>query len=261
MEREALAERLKNVAEIHVFAVPGLPEITRDADLGSLIAGAVRKTGRAVEVGDVFVVAQKIVSKAEGAIVRLETVDASPVAGEWAAAYEKDPRLVEVVLRESRRIVRMSHGVIIAETRHGFVCANAGVDTSNVPPGFATLLPRDPDASAARLRDALIDELGFPVAVIVSDTFGRPWREGVVNVAIGVAGLRPLLDYRGCVDSFGTRLQSTVMAIADELAGAAELVMRKATGIPVAIVRGAAEWAGDGTAQMLVRDASRDLFR
>jgi coenzyme F420-0:L-glutamate ligase/coenzyme F420-1:gamma-L-glutamate ligase len=237
MEREALAERLKSVAEIHVFAVPGLPEITRDADLGSLIARAAGKAGRAVEIGDVFVVAQKIVSKAEGAVVRLDDVDASPLAGEWAAAHEKDPRLVEVVLRESRRIVRMSHGVI------------------------ATLLPRDPDASAGRLRDALTAQLGFPVAVIVSDTFGRAWREGVVNVAIGVAGLRPLLDYRGCVDSFGRRLQSTVMAIADEIAGAAELVMRKATGTPVAIVRGAAEWAGDGGAQLLVRDAARDLFR
>jgi len=135
--------------------------------------------------------------------VRLDEVAPSPAATDWAAEHHKDPRLIEVILRESRRIVRMAHGVIIAETRHGFVCANAGVDTSNVPPGFATLLPRDPDGSAARLRDALMGELGCSVAVIVADTFGRPWREGVVNVAIGVAGLRPLLDYRGCVDSFG----------------------------------------------------------
>jgi len=247
--------------EIHVVGVPGLPEIARGADLGALIANAVTKRIGTVEIGDVFVVAQKIVSKAEGAIVRLDEVTPSPAAEEWAAAHQKDPRLIEVIFRESRRIVRMAHGVLIAETHHAFVCANAGVDTSNVPQGFATLLPRDPDASAARLRDALMSALGCSVAVIVSDTFGRPWREGVANVAIGAAGIRPLLDYRGCADSFGRTLQSTVIAIADELASAAELVMRKTTGTPVAIVRGAAEWSGEGSARMLVRDASRDLFR
>jgi coenzyme F420-0:L-glutamate ligase/coenzyme F420-1:gamma-L-glutamate ligase len=249
------------MAELHVIAVPGLPEIVRGADLALLIANAVTKTTRTVDIDDVFVVAQKIVSKAEGAVVKLDEVSPSPAAEEWAAEHQKDPRLIEVVLRESRRIVRMAHGVIIAETHHGFVCANAGVDTSNVPPGFATLLPRDPDASAARLRDELIGSFGCSVSVIVADTFGRPWREGAVNVAIGVAGLRPLLDYRGCADSFGRTLQSTVIAIADELASAAELVMRKTKGTPVAIVRGAAEWGAEGTARALVRDASRDLFR
>jgi coenzyme F420-0:L-glutamate ligase / coenzyme F420-1:gamma-L-glutamate ligase len=247
--------------EIHVVAVPGLPEIARGADLGVLIANAVTKITRTVEIDDVFVVAQKIVSKAEGAVVKLDEVSPSPAAEEWAAEHHKDPRVVEVILRESRRIVRMAHGVLIAETHHGFVCANAGVDTSNVPPGFATLLPRDPDASAARLRDELTGAFGCSIPVIVSDTFGRAWREGAVNVAIGVAGLQPLLDYRGCADSFGRMLQSTVIAIADELASAAELVMRKTAGTPVAIVRGAGEWSGEGAARMLVRDASRDLFR
>jgi len=249
------------MAEINVLAVPGLPEIVHGHELGVLIANAVTKTTRTVDIGDIFVVAQKIVSKAEGAVVKLDEVTPSPAAEEWAAAHHKDPRVVEVIFRESRRIVRMERGIIIAETRHGFVCANAGVDASNVPAGFVTLLPNDPDASAERLRDALIGAFGRSVATIVSDTFGRPWREGVVNVALGVAGLRPLVDYRGCVDPFGRRLESTVMAIADELASAAELVMRKTAGTPVAIVRGAAEWVGTGTGRMLVRDASRDLFR
>src|SRR5262245_27515523 len=247
--------------ELHVVALPGLPEIARGDDVGALIAGAVARDGRTIETGDVFVVAQKIVSKAEGAIVELDTVTPSPRAGAWAATYGKDPRLVEVVLRESRRIVRMERGIIIAETSHGFVCANAGVDASNVTMGLVTVLPRDPDASAERIREALSRAFGRAIGVIVSDTFGRPWREGVVNVALGVAGLRPLLDYRGCRDPFGRRLESTVMAVADELASAAELVMRKTAGMPVAIVRGAAEWVGEGTGRMLVRDASLDLFR
>ncbi|OLE85222.1 MAG: coenzyme F420-0:L-glutamate ligase [Acidobacteria bacterium 13_1_20CM_2_65_9] len=249
------------MAEINVVALPGLPEIVRGDELGVLIANAVTKTIRTVNIGDIFIVAQKIVSKAEGAVVKLDEVTPSPAAEEWAAAHQKDPRVVEVIFRESRRIVRMERGIIIAETRHGFVCANAGVDASNVPAGFVTLLPPDPDASAERLRDALIGAFGRSVATIVSDSFGRPWREGVVNVALGVAGLRPLVDYRGCLDPFGRRLESTVMAIADELASAAELVMRKTAGTPVAIVRGAVEGVGEGTGRMLVRDASRDLFR
>src|SRR5262245_1223498 len=247
--------------ELTVAALAGIPEIARGNDLAAIILAALTKNMWTIDRGDVFVVAQKIVSKAEGAIVALDEVTPSAAAQRWAASYRKDPRVVEVILRESRRIVRMERGLIIAETRQGFVCANAGVDASNVPNGYVTLLPRDPDASAARLRDALIDRLGCEVAVIVSGSFGRPWREGVVNVALGVAGLRPLADYRGCTDAFGRRLESTVMATADELAAAAELVMRKTAGMPVAIVRGAAEWVGDGTGQVLVRDASRDLFR
>ena len=247
--------------DLHIFAVPGIPEVVPGADLGALIADAVARSGRAIEAGDIVVVAQKIVSKAEGAIVRLDEVTPSAMASRWAAETAKDPRVVEVILRESSRIVRMDRGILIAETRHGFVCANAGVDASNVEPGLVTVLPDDLDASAERLRAALCESQRCPVAVIVSDTFGRAWREGVVNVALGVAGLQPLLDYRGGADSFGRALTSTVIALADELAGAAEIVMRKSAGTPVAIVRGAAEWRGDGNGRMLVRDPSRDLFR
>jgi coenzyme F420-0:L-glutamate ligase/coenzyme F420-1:gamma-L-glutamate ligase len=247
--------------DLRLFAVPGIPDVSRGADLGALIAVAVSRFGRRVEAGDVIVVAQKVVSKAEGAIVRLDDVAPSPAAIQFAADTGRDARLVEVILRESTRIVRMERGILIAETRHGFICANAGVDASNVAPGFVSLLPHDPDASAERLRVALSAAFGCPVAVIVSDTFGRAWREGVINVALGVSGLRPLLDYRGSTDSYGRPLTSTVIALADELAGAAEIVTRKSAGTPVAIARGAAEWVGEGNGRMLVRDASRDLFR
>ena len=247
--------------ELHVSAVRGIPEVRRGDDLAAVIAGAIARDGRRIHAGDVIVVAQKIVSKAEGATVRLDEVAPSAMAEAWAEANGKDPRVVEVVLRESRRIVRMDRGVLIAETRHGLVCANAGVDASNVPTGFVTLLPEDPDASAARLRAGLVAALGCDVAVIVSDTFGRPWREGVVNVAIGSAGLQPLLDYRGTADAHGRPLTSTVIAVADELAAAAELVTRKSACTPVAVVRGAAEWMGEGSARMLVREPARDLFR
>jgi coenzyme F420-0:L-glutamate ligase/coenzyme F420-1:gamma-L-glutamate ligase len=207
------------------------------------------------------VVAQKIVSKAEGAVVALADVRPSRLAAAWAAAHGRDPAVVEVVLAESRRIVRMDRGIIIAETRHGYICANAGVDASNVPPGYVTLLPRDPDDSAARLRADLARRWATPIGVVVSDTFGRPWREGVVNVALGVAGLSPLLDCRGTTDPFGRRLHTTVIAVADEIAGAAELVMGKTAGRPVAIVRGAPAPAGPGAGSDLLRDPSTDLFR
>jgi coenzyme F420-0:L-glutamate ligase / coenzyme F420-1:gamma-L-glutamate ligase len=242
-----------------------MPDVAAGADIGALIAAAIAGAGHTVEPGDVVVVAQKIVSKAEGAAVRLDEVTPTPGATAWAAEHGKDPRLVEVVLRESKRIVRMEHGILIAETHHGFVCANAGVDASNVLPGYVTVLPRDPDGSAARIRAALTppfwNHASDHVGVIISDTFGRPWREGVVNVALGVAGLRPLLDYRGCRDTYGRELTSTVIAIADEIAAAAELVMRKTARLPVAIVRGASEWLGEGAGAQLLRESSRDLFR
>ena len=248
-------------AEVHAFAVAGIPEVSPGDDLARLIADAVARTGRPVCDGDVFVVAQKIVSKSEGAIVPLAEIQPSALAQEWADTYGKDPRVVEIVLRESRRVLRMERGVIIAETRHGFVCANAGVDASNVPGGSVTILPRDPDGSAARLRDALNESFDRTIAVIVSDTFGRPWREGAVNVALGVAGLQPLLAYRGRADHHGRRLQTTVIAVADEIAAVAELVTGKTCRTPVAVVRGAAEWIGDGSGQTLLRHASMDLFR
>ena len=247
--------------DLQLFTLPGIPDIARGTDLGALIVASAARTGRGVETGDVFVIAQKIVSKAEGAIVRLDEVVPSATADAWAAEHGKDARVVEVIFREAKRMVRMDRGILIAETRHGFVCANAGVDASNVEPGYVTVLPADPDASAERLREGLSHAFGCAVAVIVSDTFGRPWREGVVNVALGVAGLRPLIDYRGRSDTYGRPLTSTVIALADELAGAAEIITRKSAGTPVAVARGAAEWVGEGNGRMLIRDASRDLFR
>lgn len=246
---------------IQVTALRSIPEIASGDDIGAAIAAAAAGEGVAVDAGDVFVVAQKIVSKAEGAVVTLDDITPSPRAISWAAEHHKDPAVVEVVLREAKRIVRMERGIIIAETRHGFVCANGGVDASNVRPGTVTVLPRDPDASAARIRGTLIARLGLNVAVIIADTFGRPWREGVVNVALGAAGLQALDDWRGRLDAFGRRLQTTIVAVADEMASAAELVMGKSSRTPVAIVRGAAEWIGEGTAAPLIRPAELDLFR
>jgi coenzyme F420-0:L-glutamate ligase/coenzyme F420-1:gamma-L-glutamate ligase len=247
--------------ELHVFALAGIPEITSNTDLAIAISEAVVKSQCTIEAGDVFVVAQKIVSKAEGAVGRLSGIVPSELASRWASAHGKDPALVEVVLQQSRRIVRMDRDVIISETHHGFVCANAGVDASNVEPGFVTILPRDPDQSASQLQQSLTARFGLPVATIIADTFGRPWREGVVNVALGVAGLQPLYDCRGRIDSHGRQLHSTVIAVADELACAAELVMGKTDARPVAVVRGAAEWTGHGSGAMLVRQGSLDLFR
>jgi coenzyme F420-0:L-glutamate ligase/coenzyme F420-1:gamma-L-glutamate ligase len=246
---------------LQLFAIPALPEVSHGADLADLIETALNEAGLAVEDGDVFVVAQKIISKAEGAIVRLDQVSPSPLAQQWAAAWRRDAAVIEIVLRESRRIVRMERGLIISETQHGFVCANAGVDASNVPQGFVTTLPRDPDASAAELQSALFARLNHSVAVIVADTFGRPWREGVVNVALGVAGLNPLLDCRGMQDHFGRTLETTVINVADEIASAAELVMGKLAQTPVVVVRGAAEWLGGGSGKNLIRPAATDLFR
>jgi coenzyme F420-0:L-glutamate ligase/coenzyme F420-1:gamma-L-glutamate ligase len=247
--------------ELHLFAVPGMPEVTEGADLAQLIASALTAARLTIHDGDVLVVAQKIVSKAEGAVVRLRDVSPSPLATAWGAAWRRDAAVIEVVLSESRRIVRMDRGIILSETHHGFICANAGVDASNVPDGFVTVLPRDPDASAERLQLALSDRFGRRVAAIVSDTFGRPWREGVVNVALGVAGLMPLLDCRGTPDQFGRTLEATVIGVADEIASAAELVMGKRAQTPVAIVRGAAEWLGSGRGTQLLRPAAADMFR
>jgi len=247
--------------DLRIFAIPGLPEATAGLDVGAAIAAAAVRAALAIEDGDVVVVAQKFVSKAEGAVAALAEVEPSALARAWAGRFGKDAAVVEIVLRQAARLVRMDRGVIIAETRHGLICANAGVDTSNAPAGFVTLLPDDPDRSAERARQAMRAAVGREVAVIVSDTFGRPWREGAINVAIGVAGLRPLLDYRGDADQFGRRLQTTVIAIADEIASAAELVMGKARRTPAAIVRGAGAWIGEGAASALIRPAASDLFR
>jgi coenzyme F420-0:L-glutamate ligase/coenzyme F420-1:gamma-L-glutamate ligase len=211
---------------------------------------------------DIIVVAQKIVSKAEGRVVDLQTVTPSTLANTIAESSEKDPKHVEVILRESANIIRMRGAHIIVETRHGFVCANAGVDRSNAGNGdLAVLLPIDPDRAAQKLRKRIRELAGVDVGVIISDTFGRAWRNGQVNVAIGIDGLTPIIDYRGSRDLFGNQLKVTQIAIADELASAAELVMRKSDGVPVAIIRGIAYAKGSGSIQQLIRPKEEDLFR
>jgi len=246
---------------IQIFSLLGLPEIQPGDDLARLIPDAARAQGLAISQGDIFVIAQKIVSKAEGRIVRLDAVQLSERAIAWAAAWGKDARLIELVLRESKRIVRMERGIIVAETRHGFVCANAGVDSSNAPAGTAILLPEDPDASARALQGELEKAFACPLGIVISDTFGRPWREGLVNVALGVAGIAALIDYRGQKDASGNVLSATIIAFADELASAAELVMGKSKGVPVAIVRGTHAQSARGSGRDLIRPAERDLFR
>jgi len=247
--------------EVRIIGIPGIPEIRSGDDLGAIISASIEQQSIEISAKDILVVAQKIVSKAEGKTVRLEDVRPSRMASEWGRAYHKDPRVVEVALSESARIVRMHRGVLISETRHGFVCANAGVDTSNVAQGYVTLLPDDADESARRVRQALGDELGAEAAVIVSDTFGRPWREGLVNVALGVAGLEPLIDLRGKPDWNGQVLRVTVMAVADELASAAELVMGKAAGVPAALIKGYSYQPAESSGRSLIRTPATDLFR
>jgi coenzyme F420-0:L-glutamate ligase / coenzyme F420-1:gamma-L-glutamate ligase len=247
------------VRGLEILPVEGIPEVRPGDDLPDLIA---RATGEDLRAGDILVVTHKIVSKAEGRLVDLRAVEPSALAKGFAARYGRDPRQIEVVLRESRRVVRMDRGLIIAETHHGFVCANAGVDASNVPGDDAVcLLPVDPDASAARLREALTARAGSDLAVIVSDSFGRPWREGITNVAIGVSGMEPLTDYRGQRDPYGYPLEASILAVADELAAAAELVMGKTEGIPAAIVRNYPYKPGRGRALDLLMAPERDLFR
>jgi coenzyme F420-0:L-glutamate ligase/coenzyme F420-1:gamma-L-glutamate ligase len=251
---------------LEVLALEGLPEVTAGDDLPALLAAALGVTRDALPLrsGDVLVVTQKVVSKAEGATVDLTAVEPRPEAVDFARRWDRDARQIEVVLREARRIVRMEHGVLIAETRHGFVCANAGVDASNVGPGsgsLVTLLPADPDGSARRIREGLRARLGADLPVVISDSFGRPWRWGIVDVAIGASGIRPLEDLRGAPDADGRPMRVTIRAIADEIASAAELALGKATGRPAAIVRGADPTLGEGSIAETLMDAASDLFR
>jgi coenzyme F420-0:L-glutamate ligase / coenzyme F420-1:gamma-L-glutamate ligase len=226
---------------IRIFPLTGIPEVVADDDLGGLLGDAVERL-RGLEEGDVLVVAQKVVSKAEGRV-------------------EEAGDVLEVILREARAVRRRRGELIIAETEHGFVCASAGVDRSNAPEdGWVVLLPRNPDASAAGIREALASRFGVAPTVIVSDSFGRAWRQGTTDVAIGVAGMQPLLDLRGTKDGRGRTLESTVIAVADELASAAELVLGKAEGVPAALIRGYSVPAGDGSARELVMPPERDLF-
>jgi coenzyme F420-0:L-glutamate ligase/coenzyme F420-1:gamma-L-glutamate ligase len=251
---------------LEVVALDGIPEIEPGDDLAGAIGDALERRPDLLPLrnDDVLVVTQKVVSKAEGAVVDLTTVEPRAEAIAFAERFGRDARQVEVVLREAQRIVRMDRGVLITETRHGFVCANGGVDASNVGPGsgsVVTLLPRDPDGSAARIRAAIRDRFGSDVPVVVSDSFGRPWRWGIVDVALGVSGLHPLDDLRGTTDHDGRVMQSTVRAVADELASAAELSLGKTAGRPVALVRGAAFVRGEGSIRELVMPAENDLFR
>jgi coenzyme F420-0:L-glutamate ligase/coenzyme F420-1:gamma-L-glutamate ligase len=246
-------------AELRVFALEGIPEVEEGDDLAGLLADAAERAGGLAD-GDVVVVAQKVVSKAEGRIVRLDDVEASARAHELAGG-ERDARHLQVILDESARVVRSRPPLVIAETRHGFVCASAGVDASNAK-GARTLvlLPLDPDASAARIRSGLRERTGRDVGVVVSDSFGRAWRQGTTDVALGVAGIVALRDLRGTRDATGYELHATQIAVADELAGAAELVMGKVNGVPAALIRGL-DLRGDGTGADIPIPEERDLFR
>jgi coenzyme F420-0:L-glutamate ligase/coenzyme F420-1:gamma-L-glutamate ligase len=248
--------------EIRVFGLDGIPEIRPGDDLVNLISTAFERSDVDLQDDDVVVITQKVVSKAEGRLVELATIEPSALAMTYAEQYEKDARLVEVVLRESRRIVRMERGVMITETKHGFICANAGVDASNVPgEKVVCLLPVDPDRSAREIRHGLTARLGVAPAVIISDSFGRPWRKGITNIAIGIAGMEVFADYRGVTDPWGHDLRITIMAIPDELAATAELVHGKVDGRPVAVIRGYSYRKGDGRATDLVLEPEKDLFR
>src|SRR5574340_1013472 len=218
---------------VQIIPISGRPEIVAGQNLARLIVDALRAHKIVPSDSDVFVVAQKIVSKAEGQLVHLDSIQPSERAKAWAIEYHKDPRVIEIVLRQSSSIVRMERGVIVAKTHHGYICANAGVDVSNTPPGTALLLPEDPDRTARALHVELTRAFGVRIGVIISDTFGRPWREGLVNVALGVAGVAALADYRGRRDAHGKTLQATVLAIADEMAAASGLVMGKLNRTPV----------------------------
>ncbi len=249
--------------ELRIIPITSIGEIAPGADLGDLIYGALQQQQLTLQSGDVLVVTQKIISKAEERIVNLETIEPSEFAKAFAEQYDKDARHVEVVLRESKRIVRMDHGVLISETYHGFICANAGVDEFNVEGGeFLTLLPVDSDLSAQIIRTRL-QQLSNQedIAIIVSDTWGRVWRNGQVNMAIGLAGMEALTDYRGQHDAYGYELHASIIAVADELSSAAELVMGKVDRIPVALIRGYRYIQGEGSVHTLTRDSATDMFR
>ena len=247
---------------LSIFGIPGLPEITPGTDLAGSIAAAAAAADVPLQSGDILVITSKIVSKAEGRVVELATVDVSPFARQYAEKWEKEPAVIELVLRESRRVVRQVGPVLITETRHGFVCANAGIDqSSSGGHGLAVLLPEDPDASCRRIRAAL-KATGVDVAVIISDTFGRPWREAQTDVAIGIAGMHPVTSYIGQVDPHGHEFRVQALCTADELAGAAELVKGNLSRVPCAVIRGL-PWEPDeeATMQLVIRESERDLFR
>ena len=246
---------------IQIFGISKLAELRTGDDLPRLLLDGAARAGVRPKERDILVVTSKAISKVEGRVVDIRCVIPSRFAREISPLIQKDPRVTELILAESKRIVRMVRGLLITETRHGFICANAGLDQSNIAKNYAVLLPLDPDKSAKQIRRAIRKETGVNLAVVVSDTFGRPWREGQTDVAIGVAGLDPLLDYRGKKDRFGNELRVTVIAVADELTSAAELVMGKMKNTPAAIIRGFDYLPGNTSAHKLVRSARRDIFR
>ncbi len=248
--------------EIRIIGIQGLPEVRPNMDLASMIVQAAQTQGTPLQENDIVVITHKAVSKAEGQLVDLSTVTPSPLAEQWARDHDRDARLIEVALWESRRIARMDRGVLLTETHHGFYCINAGVDASNIPgDGTVSLLPKDPDASAERIREAVGRIAGLCVAVIITDSWGRPWREGVINVAIGAAGIAPMRDYRGTCDVFGHELRASVMAVVDELAAASELVMGKVEMVPVAVIRGYDYTPAKGSVRDMIREPEQDIFR
>jgi len=247
---------------ISMTAIENIPMLKTGDDLAALIARGLDETGLHLEVGDILVVCQKVVSKSEGRVVDLKDYEPSEFAKNLAKRWEKDPRAVEIVLRQTSRIVRNDRGVIIVETGPGWVCANAGVDESNsLETDSAILLPEDPDASARNLRDAMRRRFGVTIAVLITDTFGRPWRDGLTEICLGIAGMNPMLDLRGTTDLGGRELHHTVVAIADEIASAAGLLMEKAGATPAVVVRGYKYEPFEGSAKVLIRPAEADLFR
>jgi len=247
---------------ISLHAVEGIPLIKSGDNLAALIIARLDREGFRLQAGDIVVICQKVVSKSEGRVVSLGNIEPSQVAKNYAARWDKDPRAVELVLRQTSRVVRMDQGVLIVETGPGWVCANAGIDESNsLSDDTAILLPEDPDASAAGIRAALRQRAGVEVAVLITDTFGRPWRDGLTEICLGIAGMNPMLDLRGTNDLGGRELHHTVVAIADEIACAAGLLMEKAGGVPAVIARGYAYQPFEGTARVLIRPAQADLFR
>jgi len=249
------------LSRLEVIGIENISEVVFGDNIASLIIEACHKGGVSLTGGDILVVAHKVISKAEGRIVHLDGIKPSPFAQSIAQQMEKDARVVEIILGESRRIVRMARGILVVETHQGFICANGGVDASNVGPGVVALLPKDPDASAEKIRRELQERTGVPLAVIISDSFGRPWREGTVDVAIGVAGLEPLIDYRGQKDNYGYEMKASLIAVADELAGAGELVLGKTRQVPVALVRGFLPSGTEGKGGQLIRSPEADIFR
>ncbi len=247
---------------IQILELKGIPIIREGDNIAKIIFETAKSQGVEIKNKDVFVIAQTIVSRAEGSIVDLNTVAPSDFAIRTAERFEKDPRQVEVILQEARQIIKMEYA-IITETKHGFICANSGVDKSNMPgENFVSLLPKDPEKSAREIRTELERLAGVKVAVIISDTHGRPFREGAINVAIAVSGMKPLWDRRGDVDLFGYYLKSTIIGISDELASAAELVMGEANeGIPVVIIRGFNYIEGEGSLKDLIMSPEKDMFR